>query len=343
MDFTALADRSLSPDGVSRPDVLEVLRSSDDDLLPLVEAAYRVRTAHFGKKIKLNHLVNLQSGACSENCAYCSQSGVSRAPISIYPLISSEKVLQEAARAVELKASRLCLVSSGREPSSDDIERVTAMVRLVRERFPSLEICCSLGLMTEIHTARLREAGVNAYNHNVNTSPRYYTHVCSTHTYDDRCQTIRKVKESGMSTCSGVLLGMGETPEDVADMAFELRRLGADSIPVNFLIPIPGTGLEQVNRLTPRRCLRALCAFRFVNPSAELRIAGGRELHLRSLQPLGLLVANSLFIGDYLTTEGENPSDVLDMIADMGLEILGAETSSAAESPVDLSGRVRVR
>lgn len=168
---------------------------------------------------------------------------------------------------------------------------------------------------------RLKEAGVDRYNHNINTSERHYENITTTHTYEDRVETIETVKESGISPCSGVIVGMKETKEDVIHMARSLHILDADSIPVNFLNPIEGTPLEGVRELNPLYCLKVLCLFRYINPSKEIRIAGGREVNLRSLQPFGLYPANSIFIGDYLTTEGQETTADHQMITDLGFEI----------------------
>jgi biotin synthase len=179
---------------------------------------------------------------------------------------------------------------------------------------------------------------VQAYNHNLNTSERLYGEICTTHTHADRVETIRKAQAEGLSTCSGALFGMGETEDDVLDVAFHLRVIQADSIPINFLIPIPGTPLGDRPALTAAQCLRLLCVFRLVCPRMEIRIAGGREIQLRSLQPLGLYVANSIFVGDYLTTKGQAASADRAMIRDLGFEILGDR--EGAPPPVRLADEV---
>jgi biotin synthase len=301
----------------------------DEDVLTLLSAAFRVRLKHFGRKVKMNFLVNIQSGLCPEDCHYCSQSKISKADIEKYRLMSPEEVSAAAEKAVALKASRLCMVASMRGPSDRDIESVAAAVREVKEKYPQLELCACLGLLKDGQAAALGEAGVDAYNHNLNTSESHYGKICSTHTYQDRVDTVEKSRCEGLSACSGALFGMGEKEDDVLDVAYRLREMGVDSIPVNFLIPIKGTPLVGREDLTPVKCLKILCLFRFLCPDKELRIAGGRELQLRSLQPLGLYAANSLFIGDYLTTEGQAPSHDVQMIRDMGFEILGEDAEPA--------------
>lgn len=335
MNWNALAEKSLKGEELSREESHSVLDCADEDLLGLVDAAYRVRRKFFGKRVKLNYLLNAKSGLCPEDCFYCSQSKVSKAPIDKYPFLSKEELLSAASRAREVKAIRICMVNSGRGPTDGEIREITSAVRGVREKYPEMEVCVCLGLLKRDQARELKESGVYAYNHNLNTSENYYSSICSTHTYKDRIETVEVAKESGLSPCSGCLFGMGEKDKDIVDLAYTFRNLRVDSIPINFLIPISGTPLEEVRELTPQKCLKILSLFRFLNASSEIRIAGGREVHLRWLQPLGLFVANSIFIGDYLTTKGQKPESDLAMIRDLGFEIEGYQEPSSA--PAELS------
>ena len=322
-----LAGRVLAGEVPTRGEALEVLRCPDGELLDLLAAAYRIRYAYFGNTVKLNYLVNAKSGICPEDCAYCSQSRVSTAPIARYPLLSKEELLARAERAVQLRASTCCIVLSGRGPSGREVEQVAEAVRDIKERYPGLKICACMGLLDEAQARTLRQAGVDRYNHNLNTAPEVYPTICSTHTHADRVDTAKTVKDAGISLCSGLIVGMGETEEHLVDVAFTLRELGADSIPVNFLIPIPGTPLAAAARpLNPRACLKVLCLFRFLCPDREIRVSAGREVHLRSLQPLSLYPANALFVADYLTEPGQAAELDWQMIEDLGFEIepLGA-------------------
>ena len=318
--WEALADRALRGEPPSRAEALAVLRSPDEELLPLLGAAYRVRRATFGKKVKLNLLMNAKSGVCPEDCGYCSQSIVSTAEIPKYSLLDEEVILEGAREAWRRKAGTYCIVASGRGPSARELRGVTAAVRRIKDELP-MKVCACLGLLTDEQAVALREAGVDRYNHNLNTSADHYGRITATHTYEDRVRTLEAVKRAGISPCSGVITGMRETDEQLVDVAFALRELDADSIPVNFLHPIDGTPLEGVRELDPRRCLKVLCLFRFVCPTKEIRASGGREVNLRSLQPLSLLPANAIFIGDYLTTPGQAAEDDYRMIEDLGLEI----------------------
>ena len=225
-------------------------------------------------------------------------------------------------------ARRVCLVASGRGPTDKDIDRVASTISAFKSRNPDVEVCACLGLLSDGQATRLADAGTTAYNHNLNTSGGHYADICTTHEYADRVSTVESAKSAGLSPCSGLIAGMGETDEDLVDVAFALRALSPDSVPVNFLIPFDGTPLAGQWTLTPQRCLRILAMVRFVCPSAEVRLAGGREIHLRTLQPLALHVVNSIFLGDYLTSEGQPGAADLAMIADAGFTVEGADTEA---------------
>jgi biotin synthase len=309
----------------TREQALEVLASSDEDLLDVVAAGGRVRRHFFGNRIKLNVIVNMKSGLCPEDCAYCSQRSGSKADVLKYNWIEPLTAAETADRAVARGAKRVCLVASGRGPTDRDIGRIAETVLAIKERHPQIEVCTSLGLLTAERAKRLLEFGVFAYNHNLNTNESNYAEICSTHTFADRVDTVGIARDVGLSPCSGAIFGMNESDEDIADLAFELRKLNPDSVPINFLIPFEGTPMGGQWQLTPQRCLRILTLYRFFFPDVELRIAGGREIHLRSLQTLGLHVANSLFIGDYLTSEGQAASIDLELISDAGFVVEGLE------------------
>ncbi len=317
MNWFELADRSLAGDILPRDDARMVLRAPDADILELLAAAYRVRRHYWGNRVRLHFLLNAQSGLCPEDCHYCSQSSVSTAEIEKYPMLARERILDAAGRAAALKAGTFCLVISGRSPGERVFGKVLDAVREVRARY-DLKVCTCLGLLNADQARRLAEAGVETVNHNLNTSEHFHGAVCSTHTFADRQATVEHVRAAGIKTCSGGIIGMGESDDDVIDLALSLRALDVRSVPVNFLIPIAGTPFADRRELDPQRCLRVLCLYRLLLPSQEIRIAGGREVHLRSLQPLGLYPANSIFIGDYLTTQGQPPVADFEMIRDTG-------------------------
>ncbi|QGF22765.1 biotin synthase BioB [Raineyella fluvialis] len=333
VDLVALADRILAGGKVTRGEALALLGTPDGDVLGLVQAAGRLRRHWFGNSVKLNYLVNLKSGLCAEDCGYCSQRLGSEADVLTYSWLSTQEAVAVARTGMDAGARRVCLVSSGRGPSNRDIDRVSAIIDGLKEEDPDLEICACLGLLKDGQAEKLAAAGTDAYNHNLNTAESHYDDICSTHTYEDRADTVRKARQAGLSPCSGLIAGMGETPEELVDVAFALRAMDADSVPVNFLMPFEGTPLAGTHALTPLDCLRILAMVRFVNPDTEVRIAGGREDNLRSLQPLGLEVANSIFLGDYLTSEGQAGAADLQMIADAGFVPVGAEDDPAYVAP----------
>ena len=320
MDYQKLAEKPLRGEVLSREEMRSILNASAEETPALLQAAFRIREHFWGRKVHLHMLTNARSGLCPEDCHYCSQSAVSKAGIAKYPLLSQEQLIEGAYRAKAARAVRYCIVTSGRGPTDQDIDALASLVREIRERV-EINICCSLGLMTEEQATRLKAAGVERVNHNLNTSRRFHPAICTTHTYDDRVRTVENVRRAGLSTCCGGIVGMGETDEDLMDLALGLRELDVASIPVNFLYPIPGPPLEGSRQLTPERCLKALCLFRFLNPAKEIRVAGGRELNLRSQQPLALYPANSLFVDGYLTTPGQSAADTHRMIEAHGFEI----------------------
>ena len=330
-DWSSLASRVLDGYRVTQPEALAILRAPDDELLDILAAAYRIRRRWFGKTVQLYFLMNAKSGLCPEDCHYCSQSKVSAAEIPRYNLLSREKLLDGARVAAERGSKTYCIVISARGPSEREIQAVEKIVPEIKRQY-DLEVCACLGLLSPDQAQRLAACGVNKVNHNLNTSPEFYEQICTTHTYQDRVATLRAVRAAGLELCSGGIIGMGERDEDVVRMALELRELEVESIPLNFLIDIAGTPLAESSRLTPRYCLKALAMFRFVNPRSELRIAGGRELHLGSLQPLGLYTANSMFVGDYLTTKGQAPEADYQMIEEMGFVVTRHEPVPAGHT-----------
>ncbi len=325
--YHQLADAVLSGQEISRQDAESILDAPDIDVLAILAAGFRIRHKHFGRSVQLYFLMNAKSGLCPEDCHYCSQSKISTAPVPKYSILDRRRLMEAAKIASASGAKTYCLVISARGPSERELAAVEAVVPEIKAEY-GLDICACLGLLSSQQAERLKACGVDRVNHNLNTSEQYYQDICTTHTYADRVETLRNVRDAGMEMCSGGIIGMGEKHSDIVSMAFDLRDLGVQSIPLNFLNSIEGTPLAAGSPLTANDCLRSLAMFRFVNPDRELRISGGRELHLRSLQPLGLYVANSLFVGDYLTTKGQAPQADYDMIKDLGFEV----TESACET-----------
>ncbi|MFD3873609.1 biotin synthase BioB [Streptomyces sp. NPDC058623] len=336
--LNTLVEKGLRRELPTRDEALAVLATSDDDLLDVVAAAGKVRRQWFGRRVKLNYLVNLKSGLCPEDCSYCSQRLGSKAEILKYTWLKPEEASEAAAAGVAGGAKRVCLVASGRGPTDRDVDRVGRTIAAIKEQNEGVEVCACLGLLSDGQAERLRDAGADAYNHNLNTSEATYGQITKTHTYADRVDTVQKAHAAGLSACSGLIAGMGESDEDLVDVVYSLRELDPDSVPVNFLIPFEGTPLAKEWNLTPQRALRILAMVRFVCPDVEVRLAGGREVHLRSMQPLALHLVNSIFLGDYLTSEGQAGQADLDMIADAGFEVEGAGTTTLPKHRSDVAG-----
>ncbi|GAE29704.1 biotin synthase BioB [Alkalihalobacillus hemicellulosilyticus] len=321
MRWSQISEKIINGYLLTKEEALSVLRTSDTEVIALVHEAYRIRHYYYGKKVKLNMILNAKSGLCPEDCGYCSQSFKATSDCDTYALVDEETIVEGAKTAARGKIGTYCIVMSGRRPTNREVDRISGAVEEIKREHPHLKICACLGLATEDQTIKLKQSGVDRYNHNINTSERYHSEVVTTHTYDQRVETLETMKKHGISPCSGVICGMGETDEDIVDMAFALRELDADSIPVNFLHAIEGTKFANKDELTPMQCLKILALFRFINPTKEIRISGGREVNLRSLQSMGLFIANSIFVGDYLTTQGQPNLADYDMVRDLGFEI----------------------
>jgi biotin synthase len=319
--WAEFAARVLEGHRLSKEEGLAILRAGDEELLDLLAAAYRVRHRWFGNRVELNFLVNAKCGLCGEDCGYCSQSRVSTAEILKYDLLSEEEIHAGARLAARRRARTYCIVVSGRGPGGRELDTIARVVPRIKADL-ALKVCVSPGLLTPQQAERLKSCGVDRVNHNLNTSRRFYPRICSTHSYQDRLDTLQAVRQAALEICSGGIIGMGEEDVDVVELALRLGRLRAEAVPVNFLQPIPGTPLEGVWRLNPRYCLKVLALFRLAVPRCELRIAAGREMHLGSLQPLGLFPANSIFVGDYLTTKGQSPEEDYRMIEQLGFEVV---------------------
>lgn len=330
MNWVQLAEEVLEGKILTHEEALAIVYASDDELLLLMQGAFLIRKHYYGKKVKLNMIMNAKSGYCPENCGYCSQSSISTAPIEKYPFITKEEIIAGAKKAFENQIGTFCIVASGRGPTRKDVKVVSEAVQEIKEKY-GLKVCACLGLLKDEQAEQLKTAGVDRYNHNLNTSEKHHDYITTSHTFKDRVNTVEIAKKYGMSPCSGAIIGMRETKQDVVDIAYALHALDADSIPINFLNAIDGTKLEGTKELDPRYCLKVLALFRYINPTKEIRIAGGREINLGSLQPLGLYAANSIFVGDYLTTEGQEENADYALIRDLGFEIEINEKQAALE------------
>lgn len=331
LDYAQLAQLTIAGVALTRAQALAILQTAEIETLALYEAAWRVRYHYHGKRVQVQVLSNAKSGLCSEDCHYCSQSCVSQAEIVRHPLKAGERLLAEARAAGELQARRFCMGLSGRILTDAEVDALCEVVRQIKAEV-GIDLCCSLGFLTLEQARRLAEAGLDRVNHNLNSSERHYPTICTTHTWAERVANLERCRQAGLEVCSGGIVGQGESDEDIVDMLLALQKIGPNSIPINFLIPVPGTPFESLETgLTPTRCLKVLALARLMNPQADIRVAGGREVHLRTLQPLALYMANSIFVNGYLTEGGQPQDEALKMIEDLGfeLEVEGAASVEA--------------
>ena len=329
--WSALASAVLAGTPASRDHARAVLHAPADELLAVLDGAFSVRRAFWGRRVSLHVLENAKQGACPEDCGFCSQSSKFESPGGEAPMKSVADLVAGARTAHAARAKRYCMVTATRGPSQRDLDTICAAATQIKAEL-DIELCASLGLLTEAKAHRLAASGVDRFNHNLETSERHYAKIVSTHSWRDRVETIQHAKRAGMDTCCGGIVGLGESEDDLLDLAFALRDLDVDSVPVNFLDARPGTPLAGYPLVEPGFALRALCMFRFVHPRTDLRVAGGREITLRALQAFALYPANSIFTQGYLTTGGATPHADHQMIRDAGFEL---ELASGEAVPAD--------
>lgn len=292
------------------------------DLPALVALSHRVLIDYCGDGVELESIISAKTGACPEDCAFCSQSIKHDTDIDVHPMVEAE-VLVDAAKTTErLGGSHFCIVVAVQGPDRNLFEKVIEGIKAVRAN-TSVGVACSLGILSKEQAERLVEAGVETYNHNLETARSFFPNVCTTHTYDDRRNTCIVARDAGMELCSGGIMGMGETVTQRLELAFELRDIGVMEVPLNFLNPRPGTPLGDKAMLDPREAVQTIALFRLVLPSALLRYAGGREEVLRELQSFGMYAGiNGLIVGDYLTTFGRGINEDLQMLEDLGRPVV---------------------
>ncbi len=301
----------------SRAEYLALLEG-ETELWPWLEEARKLKERHFGKQVETCAIVNAKSGRCPSDCKFCAQSAAWSTKIKTYPLLSKEELLEQVAWAQERGIDRFSFVTSGISLSAKEFETLLETIRAARERFPKVELCASLGQMGRAELRALREAGLSRYHHNLETAASFYPQIATRQNWADRLRTAERVKEEGLSLCCGGIFGLGESSAQVLELAQTLKALAVDSVPVNFLHPIPGTPLEDAAFLTPLKALAILTVLRFCLPETAIRVCGGREYNLRDLQALALFPANALMVGHYLTTRGRALLDDARFILDLG-------------------------
>jgi biotin synthase len=289
----------------------------------LMEMSAKVTRENFGGDVEFCSIISAKTGKCKENCKYCSQSAHNKAKIEVHDLLPAEDVRRAALSAKENGATRFCIVTSGTKPEIEDFDKLIAMIKAVHE-IDGLHTCCSLGILDEEQAKAIAEAGVERYNHNINTAKSYHDSICTTHSFEDRIRTIKLVQKYGIEACAGVIIGMGESREQRVEMALQLAELNPKSVPINFLNPIEGTPLEGTHdAIDEEEILRTICIFRLILPQALLRYAGGRTSRFsQEYQQLGLKAGiNALLVGNYLTTTGTSPCDDIKMLEEQGLQV----------------------
>ena len=315
-----LADKVLNGGLLTNEEAFQVAGVQRKNLFNLFSFANKIREKFRTDSVDLCAIVNAKSGACPEDCSYCAQSSKSKAGIEVYPLIRKEVVLEKAKEAKEAGVKRFCIVTSGRRIGKAELFEIVTMVKKIRRI--GLLPCATLGLLSKGELLFLKESGLERYHHNLETSERFFPEICRTHTYNDKLKTIEAAKSAGLSVCSGGIFGLGETWEDRIDMAFALKELDVNSIPVNFLIPVKGTSLGDKDMLYPFEALKIISLYRFLLPGKEIRICGGRVQVLGEFNSMVFIAgADSLLTGNYLTTTGRTFKDDLKLIRDYGLKI----------------------
>ena len=303
---------------LSREDAIAILNTSDEQLDELMEHAKKLRYKYKGNRVSIHLLTNARSGNCSQDCAYCAQSCRSKADIAKYKWVAEEKLYQDNDFVNDYHLSRHCIGLSGMKFTDDEIEELARRIRKMKEH--GTHLCCSIGFLTEKQAKMLRDAGLDRINHNLNTSRSNYHNICTTHTYEQRVENIHMLQGLGFEICSGGIIGMGESKEDVVDMLLELREIQPEALPINFLLPIKGTPLgdQDTSMLTPEYCMKVLCLARLLVPKSDIRCAAGREVYFKGEEKKLLSVVDSIFASGYLTEDGQGIEDTLKTITDAG-------------------------
>ena len=303
---------------LSRQEAIDILNTPDEKLDELIGRAEKLRRKYKGNHVSIHILTNARSGNCSQDCAYCAQSCRSKADINKYKWVSDERLYGDNEFVNENHLSRHCIGLSGIRFTDQEIETLAARIRVMKEK--GTHLCCSIGFLTEKQAKILKDAGLDRINHNLNSSRSYYSRICTTHTFDERVQNIRMLQRLGFEICSGGIIGMGESREDVVDMLLELREIQPEALPINFLLPIPGTPLEHtdVSGLTTSYCMKVLCLARLLVPKSDIRCAAGREVYFKGEEKKLLSVVDSIFASGYLTAGGQGIADTIRVITEAG-------------------------
>ncbi|MEK6560279.1 MAG: biotin synthase BioB [Nitrospirota bacterium] len=317
-----ICEKALSGKGITHNEAEFILRLDNVYLSALFAWTDRIRQTFNGNRIELCSVINARSGGCSEDCSFCSQSVYSSTGVASYPLLSVNSIVEGARTAKSCGATRFCLATSGNGINNEkELQKLCEAIRRIRSE-AGIEVCATLGSMTKEEMSEMISAGLSRFHHNLEAAESYFPSVCTTHTYSDRVEQVMAAKELGLSTCSGGLFGMGETIEQRVELALALMALDVDSVPVNFLMPVPGTSLDKITPIRPAEALKVIALLRILMPEKEIRVCGGRITALNDLHPLIFASgANGMMIGNYLTRGGREPQKDIQMLKDLGLEI----------------------
>ena len=306
--------------GIDIKTALDLSGKSGSEIHILFDNANKLRQKFHGNTIDLCSIVNAKSGACPEDCAFCAQSAQSDTHAKVYPLVDKAEIKRVAESAKEKGVKRFCVVTSGKRPSGDELNQICGFISVIRDT--GLLPCATLGFLDIEQLKKLKDSGLHRYHHNLETSEFFFSEICSTHTYRDKIRTLESAKSLGFSVCSGGIFGLGESWEDRIDMAFALKDIGVDSVPINLFTPITGTPLSDRGLLSPMEALKIIAIYRLVLPGCQIRVCGGRPATLKEkVSQIFFAGADSMLLGNYLTTSGRDPDDDLRMIKEMGLEI----------------------
>ena len=319
-NILTLANRVLEGGEITKEEAIQLIDASDADTMLLLAMADQIKQKFNDNTIDLCAIVNARSGKCPENCKFCAQSAHHETGVTVYPFMTDQDILSAAQKAKDAGAVRFSIVTSGRNTTNpNEFDQILRVLTRIKNEI-GLEICCSLGLLSYEQALQLKEIGVTRYHSNIETAPSHFSNICSTHSYEDKMSTLANAQKAGIRICSGGIIGLNESLEQRVEMAFELKRLGIDSVPLNILNPVAGTPFENNAPVPPLEILRTFAVFRFILPTALIRTAGGREANLRDLQSYALHSGlNGLMVGGYLTTAGRSPQDDLQMIKDLAL------------------------
>jgi biotin synthase len=314
-----IAENILDGSLIDRSEI-EYLFSIDDSLWDILYRANQIRQKFFGNEVKICSIVPGRLGGCSQDCKFCAQSARYSTAFKETKTLTDEQILDAAREAKQKGVPNFGIVYSGKTISEKELARLEKLIARIGNEI-GINVCGGFGIIDYEQAARLKKAGLSRYNHNLETSRNHFQNIVTTHDYDTRIETVKAAKKAGLGLCTGGIFGIGETDADRIDMALELRELGVDMVPMNFLHPIPGTPLADMPTMQPKQILRLIALYRFVLPTAGIKVAGGRVLNLRDMQSwIFYAGATSILSGNYLTTGGRAVEEDLRMIKDLGLE-----------------------